>query len=316
MRSRILLGLLSILTASVAACSAPTSSNDAHDGVAGDEQDVTQGEALAKTLHYANLSLRAPEGWDTWVEGDQAYVGPLAGGPEDMAFVVERNHEGGIDTLAPSECKQEGDAPIAATSVKVEAQGLQPIGEKKAEYRMWKVTCADGSERSLRGWLLPISKIAVRELSPHTSTPAVLKSATFGAAGAVHYQNVALKLPAQWDIAQYDAEDEAFFGPLAGGNGDMPLRIARNFEGSVDALAPKTCYVEGDPAIAGTATVVEEGLRPIGDKKANYKKWKVACSDGTTREHRAWVLPVSKLGFFEQHAGAGVDAILTAAKFD
>jgi hypothetical protein len=107
--------------------------------------------------------------------------------------------------------------------------------------------------------------------------------------------------PQDWDI--YIDGDTAFGGILAGGVDDVMLRVHQNFGDPIDTLKPATCAREGDPAEPATSVeTVENGLRPVGDKKAEYRKWRVQCPTVGVREHRAWVLPVSKIAIFEQVA--------------
>src|SRR5207248_984643 len=79
------------------------------------------------------------------------------------------------------------------------------------------------------------------------------------------------------------------------------LRVQRNFAGSIDTLKPAGCPREGDPS-EPTVTVetVESGLRPVGDRNAEYRLWRVTCATGGAHEHRVWLLPTSKIAIYEQ----------------
>jgi len=297
----------------IAGCAAEATSAGAP--TAGGEQDVTAVE-LPTTLHFANLTTKAPKDWSTWADGTVAFVGPLAGGPSDMPLAIERGFEGTIDELAPTECVTEGNPPAAARSVKVVEEGLRPMGTKKADFRRWEVSCADGSTRKLRGWLLPTSKVAVREQVEGASNEAVVATIEVGPKTDLRYENITFHVPNGWDMTQYDADDIAYLGVHAGGQSDLQMYVSRHFEDGVDSLAPHECSREGDEPVSGTAKILEQGLKPVGSKKADYRKWLVTCADGTSRELRAWVLPVSKLAIVEQVAWAELDFLLAEATVD
>jgi hypothetical protein len=116
-----------------------------------------------KTIAFGNITFHAPADWDIDVEGDTAFVGVLAGGPDDVMLRVQRNFAGSIDSLKPAGCPREGDPPEPAVSVQTVESGLRPVGSRKAEYRLWRVTCATVRTREHRAWLLPTSKIAIVE---------------------------------------------------------------------------------------------------------------------------------------------------------
>ena len=118
---------------------------------------------LTKTVAFGSITFYVPQEWNIDVDGDTAYVGVLAGGPEDVMLRVQRNFSGPIDALKPSSCPRQGDAPERADSVVTADQGLRPVGDRKAEYRLWKVTCPTGGVKEHRAWLLPTSKIAIYE---------------------------------------------------------------------------------------------------------------------------------------------------------
>lgn len=116
-----------------------------------------------KTVTFGTITFSVPADWDIDVEGDTAFVGVLAGGPDDVMLRVERNFTGSIDSLKPADCPREGDPSERAVSVDTTESGLRPVGSKKAEYRLWRVTCKTVGTREHRAWLLPTSKIAIYE---------------------------------------------------------------------------------------------------------------------------------------------------------
>ena len=65
------------------------------------------------------------------------------------------------------------------------------------------------------------------------------------------------------------------------------------------------------PCNGGSVAVVESSSQLVGSQGAEFRRWRVTCPDGRAEEHRAWVLPVSKVAIYEQRfdpANAGVVA--------
>lgn len=118
---------------------------------------------LPKTVTFDGIVFSVPQDWGIQLDGDTAYVGVLAGGPNDVMLRVQRNFTGSIDSLKPTDCPREGDPPEPAVSVETAERGLRPVGDRNAEYRLWRVTCSIGGVREHRAWLLPTSKIAIYE---------------------------------------------------------------------------------------------------------------------------------------------------------
>ncbi|MCA1844764.1 MAG: hypothetical protein LC792_16535 [Actinobacteria bacterium] len=106
----------------------------------------------------------------------------------------------------------------------------------------------------------------------------------------------------------------ALVGVIAGGPGDVMLRVERRFTGSIGSLRPVDCRREGEPpAPALSVDVLEDGLRPVGGRR--FRHWRVGCPNGRAQEHRAWVLPVSQVAIYEQVADGhpeNVDVVTTA----
>ena len=132
---------------------------------------------LPKTVTFGRITFSVPEDWDIYVDGDTAYVGVLAGGSDDATLRVERNATGSIDSLKPSSCPREGDPAEPAVSVETAERGLSPVGDRNAEYRLWRVTCPGGVKREHRVWLLPTSKIVIYEQVHDPRSADVVRSA-------------------------------------------------------------------------------------------------------------------------------------------
>lgn len=111
------------------------------------------------------------------------------------------------------------------------------------------------------------------------------------------------------------APGTTYVGVLAGGRGDITLRVETGFAGAIDALAPTTCL--GAPVVApARVELVESGFRPVGDKVAEFRFWRSSCPAGDIKveEHRAWLLPVSGIAIFEQRHEPEVEAVVTTAQ--
>lgn len=136
--------------------------------------------------------------------------------------------------------------------------------------------------------------------SPAPSVPAGWK--------ALRYDPLVLHVPPTWDLDAFG--DTAWVGVLAGGPQDLPLRVYRNFGASIEALKPTHCPREGDPPAAVLEVrELERGLRPVAGRQAEYRRWEVRCPGGVTR-HRAWVLPRTGVGLYEQVHAAELDDVL------
>ena len=121
------------------------------------------GTRRPKTVTFGRITFSVPADWGIDIEGDTAFVGVLAGGTDDVMLRVERNFAGSIDSLKPAGCTREGDPPERALSVDTAESGLRQVGDKKAEYRLWRVTCSGMGTREHRAWLLPTSRIVIYE---------------------------------------------------------------------------------------------------------------------------------------------------------
>ncbi|MGC0420260.1 serine/threonine protein kinase [Embleya sp. AB8] len=85
---------------------------------------------------------------------------------------------------------------------------------------------------------------------------------------------------------------------------------------------------QGDPWCRGTvprgsalttsSTIVERGLRLVGTKTADYRRWSAGCDNGTSYHPRVWWLPVRKLSIETFAMPPSLDATIDriAASFD
>ena len=99
--------------------------------------------------------------------------------PGRSVALQNKRQAGSIDTLKPAGCPREGDPSEPAVSVETVESGLRPVGDRNAEYRLWRVTCATGGAHEHRVWLLPTSKIAIYEQVPDAADADVVASAQF-----------------------------------------------------------------------------------------------------------------------------------------
>lgn len=107
-----------------------------------------------------------------------AFVGPLAGGPQDVALRIQRNFGSSIAALEPATCPAEGDPPKPVGKIEVVEAGKRMIGTHEADYRKWRVTC--GSQvTNHRAWVILDVGVAIYEQVPAADTDAVLKTAQF-----------------------------------------------------------------------------------------------------------------------------------------
>ncbi len=121
---------------------------------------ATPGPGGPATITFGRITFHAPANWQIDVEGDTAYVGVLAGGPADVNLRVIRNFTGSIDALKPTICNEAPDE--SPSSVQAVESGFRPVGDRTAQFRLWRAMCARGSEEH-RAWVLPDSQIAIYE---------------------------------------------------------------------------------------------------------------------------------------------------------
>ncbi|MCV7301428.1 hypothetical protein H7J93_17555 [Mycobacterium barrassiae] len=123
---------------------------------------------------------------DSEFPATRGVIGYPAGGDLDLPLRFDVAFEGTIDDLeTPIEtgCYHHGDPPYPAERVEdITAQtgdgtGLFKMGDRTAEYRVWRAVCPDEQTPQVhRAWLLPDSDIAIYEQRPIEFNDAVVAS--------------------------------------------------------------------------------------------------------------------------------------------
>ncbi len=128
---------------------------------------------------------------------------------------------------------------------------------------------------------------------------------TFGA--------ITFHTPPNWDISIPDSDAAtAYIGVLAGGAGDVDLRVMTGYTGTVDSLQPAVC-LESPVEKPATVELLESGFAPVGNLTAEYRRWRFSCPIHGVEEHRVWLLPVSGIAIVEQDQSPPVaDVVATA----
>lgn len=119
--------------------------------------------------------------------------------------------------------------------------------------------------------------------------------------------------PSGWDKAEAGSTT-AYVGVLAGGKGDVNLRVMLDYAGTVEALQPAQC-LGAPPADPASVELIESGFAPVGNLTAEYRRWRFTCPGGdlAVEEHGVWLLPVSRIAIVEQrHAPEVLDVVTTA----
>jgi hypothetical protein len=151
---------------------------------------------------------------------------------------------------------------------------------------------------------------------PTSAPPSTLAPPT----RAVSLGLVDIRIPQSWKdgvIQSGPGSPFGAFGPtihVKKGYAIARLNIAA-YDGSIDDLAPKYCSQTGQSAPALTPSSVrllESGFAPVGDRTAEYRRWTAICPNGP-EEHRAWLLPVSKVVFWEACSTDIIGTIVTNA---
>jgi hypothetical protein len=130
---------------------------------------------------------------------------------------------------------------------------------------------------------------------------------------------VSVRIPQAWNEyhnASGPGSPFGAFGPtihVKKGYAIARLNISA-YDGSIDELAPRLCAQNGQspPIVPSSVRVLESGFAPVGDRTAQYRHWSAICPNGP-EEHRAWVLPVSKVAFWEACASDVIGTIVTNA---
>ena len=137
-------------------------------------------EILRATVpHWAVLE-------DSEFPATRGVIGYPAGGPLDLPLRFDVAFKGTIEDLkTPIEtgCYHHGDAPYPATGIEdITAQtgdgtGFAKMGDRTAEYRVWRAVCPNESEPQIhQSWLLPGSDIAIYEQRATEFNDAVVQS--------------------------------------------------------------------------------------------------------------------------------------------
>ncbi len=147
--------------------------------------------------------------------------------------------------------------------------------------------------------------------SPTTTQPAG-PPATRGPK-AITFGPITFYAPANWGQAGGGATT-SYIGVLAGGRGDVNLRVTTGYTGTVDAFRPSEC-LGAPPEAPARVELVESGFAPVGNLTAEYRRWRFDCPNGDIKveEHGVWLLPVSHIAIVEQrHAPEVADVVATA----
>jgi hypothetical protein len=247
-----------------------------------------------------------------------------------------RNFECGLldsprfyDVLA-SESAQVGGHQAIRFEVKATGAGMGPAGLRIYGYvidtapgRYLVVQTHEGLEGRLRLEYEDNKKVvdqAARTLktigppaTPTPSPPATAPTSTSPSPttgpNSVQVYNLTLHLPAQWQIGgvssvrsiqAYDPGPSSGTG-CAGGKACFPYddvaAVLFGYTLGIDDLSPTKCFRNGKPPDS-PVTLVGSGLRPIGDRKAEWREWSITCQ-GVTEIHDAWLLPLSRVAFYE-----------------
>lgn len=130
---------------------------------------------------------------------------------------------------------------------------------------------------------------------------------------AITFGPITFHTPSDWDKVEAGGTT-AYIGVLAGGKGDVNLRVTTDYTGTIDALQPEECL--GHDSIEPTRVdLVESGFAPVGSLTAEYRRWHLTCPRGDVGDesHRVWLLPVSRIAVVEQrHAPEVLDVVTTA----
>lgn len=112
----------------------------------------------------------------------------------------------------------------------------------------------------------------------------------------------------------------AYIGEPAGFfPGSANLRIVKEYDGSVDSLRPAECPGDGQVNAAPFAgvEVVDSGFAPVGNRTAQYRRWRLLCPGMETPvlDYRAWLLPLSRVGILSRRYSPTVAHIVATVTF-
>ncbi len=147
--------------------------------------------------------------------------------------------------------------------------------------------------------------------APSAPTTSTVLPRTGGGTTLTFNDAITLHTPQGWGIEVVN--DVAFVGMSADPREARNLRIMMRFSEPIASLEPTRCEGGGARARPTSVALVESGFRPVGVHQAEFRLWRLTCPDGRTEERRAWVLPSSKVAFYEQrHDPANLDVVATA----
>jgi hypothetical protein len=254
---------------------------------------------LTQRVSFGQVEMQLPDSWGVHANGNSAVVGVLAGGDCDVPIRVEIHYQNDADSLVPACCPQH--APfVPATSVRMVESGLQPVGDRTAQFRRFSATCADLTiER--RAWLLPDAQVAIVEQDVTPENELVVRHMQVGTLEDVVFGNVTFHIPPSWGIDVDHAT--AVIGKLPTGARDSRLVVTKNFTQSADDLVhEKDCP-------AGEVDVIDSGVRRLDGATADYRQFVVHCPAEPAEAQRAWVLPDSNIAIVEDQTSPDVDEI-------
>jgi hypothetical protein len=136
---------------------------------------------------------------------------------------------------------------------------------------------------------------------------------------------VTFVVPPGWYAATGDRgrpdPDLAYIGEPAGlFPGSANLRIAKEYDGSVDAVRPNECPGDATavPAPPAGVELLDSGFAPVGNRTAEYRHWRVRCPalvDTPVIEYRAWLLPRSRVAILSRRHNPTVADIIATVVF-
>jgi|GEM_PF-3528136 len=170
------------------------------------------------------------------------------------------------------------------------------------------VACGGGSSNTTPTTAGSSATAATTTAAP-TTLPPSSKAVAFGP--------LTLHIPDAWDEGHGDRPGlYGAFGPtihVKKGYALGRLNVV-TFSGKLDDLAPAYCAGPGTspPAVPSAVHLDERGLAPVGDRTADFGRWTASCPQGP-ETHRAWLLPVSRILFWETCADPAIDGVVATA---
>jgi hypothetical protein len=160
---------------------------------------------------------------------------------------------------------------------------------------------------ALLGGIVMLAGCTAPEAASPTPPEVTSPPAASGLTQRVSFAHIEMQLPENWGV--YAFGNSAVVGILAGGNCDIPLRVEIHYEQDVDSLVPTCCPQHAPPVAVTAVRTIESGLRPVGDKTAQFRRFTATCAD-LTIERRAWLLPNAKVAIVEQETSPEIDLVV------